>query len=839
MATIAEIREKYPQYSDMPDAALADALHSKFYSDLPKTDFYTKIGLSTSVATGYGSAVPQVTPEGKVIRQPDAIPSERPGMRDVLGGIVETPLALGTGMIAAPVAAIAGVGRSLTGGQYGTQEGVRQGQELAGRVQQALTYQPQTRGGQASVQTIGEIAEPFQAIPFSQGATAAALAPSAIRQAGNIARTEAGVLKQAIGEIPAVKASKEIKIADSYARGPQIDAAKLAQKYEIALDPAVSNPTAANRVRSALVGEGELDFKLSSANEPKWTAIAKKDLGLGKETQLTSPKVFDDIRARDDIAGPYKVVAEIPSIRVPANAFQKLDELQVTPLFGDTGQAATTNAYLSNLKTQLAEGGNGAKLLKSIQQMRQEAQNVYRADKAGTPIDPSARAAADAKMNAAKVLEEMIDDNISNIGARDAFIKARTKMAQTYDWERSTDFGTGKIDPQVLAKFASEGKPLSGTAADLAQIAANYPEVSRIGASAKTALPRFTRAGIGGMTGFLAGSAMGGPVAGIVAGAARSDIARSVAAKNILSPSYQAKRAVPKDYRPEAPQVNMLRPVEPGQSNIVPFNPVNALVEPEIRPNFVFGRGEAPVDVRPVAPGAGPRQIGMDSPADVTARLRAEDARRTRMAQMAEAEGLAAEGRGRAPTSGEVLFDLDPITGQLRPASQGIRGATPETFQDYTATLRSATNKISSGQKFSLDAAEKVAFDKTRVDLAEVAPGFKALNDRAIADKMMDRNWVQETLQRAREKDAAFAEIESRARSPEMMGARADSAKNAEMLRQATEARDRVKSSIELLEDQLRQMRPDTSRKQQGPKTRAAKRNALRGDDEIINKLVP
>lgn len=839
MATIAEIREKYPQYLDMPDAALADALHSKFYSDLPKTDFYTKVGLNIAASTGYGSAVPQVTPQGQVIRQPDAIPGQRPSMQDILVGTGETARALIQGIPAGIVAPIAGVVRSVTGGQYGTQEGVRQGQEFAGKVQQSMSYQPKTPTGQAMTGAVGEFLEPLGAIPFSQGATAVALAPAALRQAGNIARTEAGVLKEAIGEIPAVKAAGEARVAESYARAPQIDAAKLAQKHGIALDPAVSNPTARNRVRSALVGEGELDLKLSAANEPKWTAVAKKELGLGPETQLTSPKVFDDIRARDDIAGPYKVVAEIPSIRVPANAFQKLDDLQVTPLFGDTGQAATTNAYLANLKTQLAEGGNGAKLLKSIQQMRQEAQNVYRADKAGTPIDPSARAAADAKMNAARVLEELIDDNITNIGARDAFIKARTKMAQTYDWERSTDFGTGKIDPQVLAKFATEGKPLSGTAAELAQIAANYPEVSRIGASAKTALPRLTRAGIGGMTGFLAGSAMGGPVAGIVAGAALSDIARRVAAKNMLSPAYQAKRAVPRDYRPEAPPVNALRPVEPGQSNIVPFDPRNALLEPEIRPNFVFGQPDPLVDVRTVPPGAGPRQLGMDSPADVTARLRAEDARRTRMAQMAEAEALAAEGRGRAPTSGEVLFDLDPITGQLRPASQGIRGATPETFQDYTATLRSATNKISSGQKFTLDAAEKVAFDKTRVDLAEVAPGFKALNDRAIADKMLDRNWVQETLQKARQKDAEFAEIERRARSPEMMGARADSAKNAEMLRQATEARDRVMSSIDLLEEQLRSLRPDTSRKQQGPKTRAAKRNALRGDDEIINKLVP
>jgi hypothetical protein len=80
MATIAEIREKYPQYSDMPDAALADALHSKFYSDMPKSDFYSKIGFSASAPapTQYGSEVPQLDTQGRLIRQPDAIPSGRP-----------------------------------------------------------------------------------------------------------------------------------------------------------------------------------------------------------------------------------------------------------------------------------------------------------------------------------------------------------------------------------------------------------------------------------------------------------------------------------------------------------------------------------------------------------------------------------------------------------------------------------------------------------------------------------------------------------------------------------------------------------------------------------------
>jgi hypothetical protein len=45
MATIAEIRTKYPQYSDMSDAALADALHKKFYADIPRADFDARVGL--------------------------------------------------------------------------------------------------------------------------------------------------------------------------------------------------------------------------------------------------------------------------------------------------------------------------------------------------------------------------------------------------------------------------------------------------------------------------------------------------------------------------------------------------------------------------------------------------------------------------------------------------------------------------------------------------------------------------------------------------------------------------------------------------------------------------
>lgn len=46
MASLAEIRQKYPQYANRSDQELADAFHTKYYSKLPKEEFYSKIGFS-------------------------------------------------------------------------------------------------------------------------------------------------------------------------------------------------------------------------------------------------------------------------------------------------------------------------------------------------------------------------------------------------------------------------------------------------------------------------------------------------------------------------------------------------------------------------------------------------------------------------------------------------------------------------------------------------------------------------------------------------------------------------------------------------------------------------
>lgn len=50
MPDLAEVRQQFPQYGDMTDGALADALHTKFYSDMPRADFDAKLGLSKPAA---------------------------------------------------------------------------------------------------------------------------------------------------------------------------------------------------------------------------------------------------------------------------------------------------------------------------------------------------------------------------------------------------------------------------------------------------------------------------------------------------------------------------------------------------------------------------------------------------------------------------------------------------------------------------------------------------------------------------------------------------------------------------------------------------------------------
>ena len=176
MATLAEFRAQYPQYDDVPDVKLADSLHEKFYAKMPKMEFYKTIGL------GSAAAIPSA--EGVVtgVKPPEV------SMRDRIMGVIETPLALGATLAGGAIAPIAGVVGTLASGKYGTQEGIRAGEQAA----KSVMYQPRTQTAREALGAVGEFLQPVtNALPPTLGAagtTLNALAPATLMQAGALAR---------------------------------------------------------------------------------------------------------------------------------------------------------------------------------------------------------------------------------------------------------------------------------------------------------------------------------------------------------------------------------------------------------------------------------------------------------------------------------------------------------------------------------------------------------------------------------------------------------------------------------------------------------------------------
>lgn len=161
MATLAEFRAQYPQYDAVPDIKLADSLHQKFYSQIPKLEFYKAIGLGSAAAIpGAENVVTGV--------QPSEV-----SMRDRIAGVIETPLALGATLAGGIISPIAGgISLAASGKNINTPEG-RKALEAG---MKAVQYQPRTQTAQQALGAVGEFLQPVTAaLPPTLGSTGATL----------------------------------------------------------------------------------------------------------------------------------------------------------------------------------------------------------------------------------------------------------------------------------------------------------------------------------------------------------------------------------------------------------------------------------------------------------------------------------------------------------------------------------------------------------------------------------------------------------------------------------------------------------------------------------------
>ena len=133
-----------------------------------------------------GSGVSQIPTEaGANLTPTGAAPVS---MRDRLMGIVETPLALGATLAGGLISPIVGVAGTLASGKYGTQEGIRAGEEAM----KAVQYQPRTQTARKALGAVGEFLQPVtSALPPTLGSVGTplnALAIPAVQQANAMVR---------------------------------------------------------------------------------------------------------------------------------------------------------------------------------------------------------------------------------------------------------------------------------------------------------------------------------------------------------------------------------------------------------------------------------------------------------------------------------------------------------------------------------------------------------------------------------------------------------------------------------------------------------------------------
>jgi len=799
---------------------------------------------------------PQANPFAQFVQAPPGMRPVQPGEIPTESGFYPVPpeeqrrtfgqRVLGAAAAPLDIAATlaSGAGRAAATLPYALVTG--RGIEPSFRELQAGVRQPQTPEGRAALEAAAPV---LSALPPVIGTAPAVsgVAGSGARQAGRMVAQEAELAAQPIIAARAAQRERTAlqRSAADWQRAPQIEAANRAVELGIALNPAQSNPTLGNRARSTLAGNRDVNAILVKQNAPKWTELAKRDMGLSLQTRLDAAG-FEE--ARNAVNAPYERLRRLGTVAPDDDVLSQLRSLIVepgqAPIGGEPG-AKLVNKVVRETESKINAGMSGEKLLTSIRQLRQNANVIRKAQKTGQALSPAKIAEADAKLKIASALEILAEKNIFDPKFKEEFRQARATLAKTYAYEDATDFNTGQVDPLAIARLTKSDNALTGIIADIGAIAGNFPEIASSAPPStlmQKVAPHLTRSGIGGTIGAGVGTVTPvGPIAGGVLGAGAAELLTGLQAKRMLKPEYQRKFAAPQDRRifptPEPQPANALVPYVAPQNVLTPE--AGAFVmgggQPQVLRRTAEGAfvpptppsgPQQPPSARFVGPQAGPPQLPAPSAQATMGTLRSEDVRRAGVSraigQEAEAAQAAAEAVARRPASREVMLEIDPISGRLREASQGIKGATPETFRDFGSSLSSAAQKVTEGRKFDLTAAEKVAWERTKVDLAEVAPGFKALNDKAIAEKMMDRQWVADAVRKARDKANAFAEIAARA-------------KNAQDRQKALADQERMMDLLESLEERFRAPRPEVSQAQ-GPKTRAAKAAANPGK---VNALAP
>lgn len=283
MATLNEIRNQYPQYADMPDDVLANALYKKFYSDIPRAEFDSKVGLK-----------PVQAPEQAPVSAPSS-QSTYQNVRNLIAPTVEMAGAVGGGLL----------GTAL--GPLGTVGGAGLGYGIA---KEALNLGDVFFGGQQPRQGAEAVTQPISNI--LEGATyeagGRAIAPYVAPAIQKVTETSRGLLTPLVKGVTESDIGKRlglpsIEAVKAFVK-PQASAAEVKAASIASQALGQDLPKVLSILKNAPEGASVAEIT-ASLNNPTWQSLITN--ALERDPQfLRKVKLFgeeESLKALSKLAG--------------------------------------------------------------------------------------------------------------------------------------------------------------------------------------------------------------------------------------------------------------------------------------------------------------------------------------------------------------------------------------------------------------------------------------------------------------------------------------------------------------------------------------------------------
>ncbi len=523
---INQIRQQYPQYSDLSDEQLALGLHQKFYADMPQDEFLGKIGFSKTDVAG---AKFDVT-AGKGLK----------GLGNVAGAALEVGEHMATGVAGDIVGAATS---AIT-------QNPKKGEAYREKV--SALGAPSTPSGKAAEEYVGALMEPVSKVmnkpveylekkghPILAQATRAVEdvvpigVPKALRGARAVARPAAEAIAGA-GEAKAVAKAAEA--------APKNELIADVRKLGLKLTSQDIGAPVGKRVE-ALASRPQLEREISLGNAAGAKKAAAADVDI--KEPLTAGSVQ---KAIGETLTSYKAPRQLGRVNLAADKDWQSTLQQVE---GSTAQekADFPEDFNEKVSKEIAKfnkpSADADTLITKIAKLRERASDNFR----GNAED---KALARAQRSLADGMEEAIERHAQTTGkggVMKQFRADRTKLAKLYTI-RDALTESGELDLGELEARLNKGEPLTGNLRTLARAKSafdrSFQNPDNIRGHPVGALDIGLGVLAGGAKGFAAGHVPGGAV-GLMAAAARP-ATRAV----LKSGAYQAARIKPRIPKPSA-----------------------------------------------------------------------------------------------------------------------------------------------------------------------------------------------------------------------------------------------------------------------------------------------